>query len=69
LTPLLEVLSEGTGSDQPLIAFAHPLPRTVRQDCQVILKITPVIARPMSGSAIGAPSATTTAEATTARLT
>ena len=43
--------------------------RTVPHDCQVIRRITAVIARPMIGSAMSSPSATTTAEATTPRLT
>jgi len=43
--------------------------RTVARDCQVMRRITSVIARPIKGSAIGAPSATTIAEAITARLT
>jgi hypothetical protein len=42
---------------------------TVHQESQVILRITAVIARPISGSAIGRPRATTKALATTARLT
>ena len=41
-------------------------PRTVRHDCHVMRRMTRVIARPMSGSAIGMPMATTAAEATTA---
>jgi hypothetical protein len=41
-------------------------PRTVRHDCQVMRRMTSVMARPMSGSAIGRPIATTTAEAMTA---
>src|SRR4051812_39686208 len=40
-------------------------PETVRHDCQVTRRITSVIARPIIGSAIGAPSATTMALATT----
>jgi hypothetical protein len=43
--------------------------RTVRQESHVILRITAVIASPIRGSAIGSPSATTAALATTARLT
>ena len=41
-------------------------PRTVRHDCHVMRRMTNVIARPMSGSAIGTPRATTAAEAMTA---
>lgn len=44
-------------------------PTTVRHEFQVILRITAVIARPISGSAIDRPRATTMALATTARLT
>src|SRR4029077_7860774 len=44
-------------------------PRTVRQDCHVMRRITSVMARPMSASATGAPSATTAADAITPRLT
>ena len=44
-------------------------PRTVSQERQVMRRITRVIARPISGSAIGTPSATTAAEATTASET
>ena len=44
-------------------------PRTVCQDCQVMRRITSVMARPMSGSAMSAPIATAAAEAITARLT
>jgi hypothetical protein len=40
-----------------------------RQDSQVMRRITTVMARPMSVSAIGTPSATTAAEATTASET
>src|SRR6266508_3217095 len=43
--------------------------RTVRHDCHVMRRITSVIARPISGSAIGAPRETTTALETTPRLT
>src|SRR5215208_2168317 len=45
------------------------VPRTVSQDCQVIRRITRVIASPINGSAMSRPSATTAALATTARLT
>src|SRR5207245_11096528 len=44
-------------------------PFTALQDFQVMRRITSVIARPMIGSPTGAPSATTIAEAMTARLT
>ena len=46
----------------------HPA-RTVCHECHVMRRITSVIARPINGSAIGTPSATTAALATTARLT
>src|SRR2546425_13142527 len=39
--------------------------RTVRQESQVILRMTRVIANPIAGSAIGAPAATAMALATT----
>ena len=55
----------GTAADCQSRSF----PRTVLHDCQVMRRITSVMPKPMSGSAIGAPSATTIAEATTARLT
>jgi hypothetical protein len=48
---------------------ASPHPRTVRHDRHVIRRISSEIARPMSGSAISTPSATTAALATTPRLT
>jgi Co/Zn/Cd efflux system component len=43
--------------------------RTVWKDCHVMRRITSVMARPMSGSAMRAPTATAIALATTARLT
>src|SRR5829696_2751544 len=54
---------------QPWASSWACVPRTVCQDCQVIRRITRVIASPMSGSAMSSPSATTAALATTARLT
>ena len=53
----------------PTVMGAQSPSRTVRQDCRVMRRITSVIARPMSGSAISRPMATTAALATTARLT
>ena len=55
--------------DQCSSACSWSRPVTVRHDCQVIRRITSVIARPMSGSPTSRPSATTAALATTARLT
>ena len=55
--------------EEHLDLHAAPPPRTVRQDCQVMRRITSVIARPISGSAMSSPIATTAALATTARLT
>ena len=43
--------------------------RMVFQDCQVMRRMTIVIASPIRGSAIGSPMATAVAEAMTARLT
>lgn len=72
--------SEEQPGNGTLVALCHPLveaqwewwwcpPRTVHHESQVILMITAVIPRPISGSAIGKPMATTMALATTARLT
>ena len=44
-------------------------PRTVTHDCQVMRRMTAVMARPMRGSATGRPMATMVALAMTARLT
>lgn len=43
--------------------------RTVLQDCQVMRRMTAVMTRPMIGSPIGTPIATTRADATTASET
>jgi hypothetical protein len=50
-------------------AYAQRPARTVRQERQVMRRITPLIAKPITGSATCTPSATTTAEAATPRET
>ena len=61
--------SVGTVLALQSVTLRNELPGTVRHDCQVIRKITTVIASPIRGSAMSMPSATTAALATTARLT
>ena len=61
--------SQGHGGKGSQCAWPTSPLRTVTHDCQVMRRMTTVMPRPMSGSAIGNPIATTIALAITARLT
>jgi hypothetical protein len=63
------VRSKPPASDAPAAGCQCAPWRTVRQESHVMRGITSVIARPISGSAIGKPIATTTALAITASET